>query len=168
MTIKEFKDQIKAGKVKGDAELVLHLESGDYAVSQLQYDPKEKKLRVCSADETRKQSFRVSYRITKDHKTAAFDTKRVSANDEDDIILDIEEWEARFLKEAGIEGEVSEKTGSTIVPEKEPVPVVKDGKLDWEETERDHYWNCQILEVFKEIDPDNDIYVRVWKNGNIG
>jgi len=170
MTYQEFKDQIKEAKVKKDAKLVIHTESGDYEVSQLEYCKSENKLAVCTMDETRKQVFRISYLITKDHQTFAFNTVRRTLADEDDIILDIEEWERKFLSECGIEGEISEKTGSTVVKETEQKveidPDTEKAKLV--EKEVAHYYNCRVLEVFKEIDADNDIYIRVWKNGQIG
>jgi len=170
MTYQEFKDQLKGAKVKKDAKLVIHTESGDYEVSQLEYCRRENKLSVCTMDETRKQVFRISYLITKDHQTFAFNTVRRTLADEDDIILDIEEWEQKFLSECGISGEISEKTGSTVVKETEQKveidPDTEKAKLV--DKEINHYYNCKILEVFKEIDADNDIYVRVWKNGQIG
>lgn len=170
MTVKEFKEQIKGLKKVGDAELKIHTESGDYEVSGLEFSKADNALKVCTMDETRKQVFRISYMITKDHRTFAFNTVRRTLESEDDIILDIDEWQRKFLKECGIEGEESEKTGSTVVSEKEQrVEIDSDTeKAKWVEKEVDHYYNCKILEVFKEIDSDNDIYVRVWKNGSIG
>ena len=133
MTLKEFKEKLKGSKIKGDSEIVLHLESGDYGVSRLEYDAAEKKLRVCSADEIRRNTYKIMFVVTKDHAPFAFDTRRITANDDNDIILDIGEWQDKFLKELGIEGEVSEKTGSTAVECEERVPVdAGDGKFVFE------------------------------------
>jgi hypothetical protein len=171
MDIKEFKDALRAVKrPKKDLQVKIHLESGDYDVTGFEYSKDENALKICAAGEERKQVFRISYLITKDHRTFAFDTVRRTLESEDDIILDIEEWEQKFLKECGIVGEISEKTGSTMVNEKEQKVVIdpKTGKAKIDEVEETHYYNCKILEVMKEIDDENDIYVRVWKNGNIG
>ena len=171
MNIEEFKDELKAVKrPKKDLQVKIHLESGDYDVTGLEYSKTENALKICAAGEERKQVFRISYIITKDHRTFAFNTVRRTLESEDDIILDIEEWEQKFLKECGVEGEISEKTGSTMVKEKTQKVVIdpKTEKAKFEEVEEVHYYNCKILEVMKEIDDENDIYVRVWKNGNVG
>lgn len=171
MDIKEFKDALKAVKrPKKDLQVKIHLESGDYEVTGLEYSKRENTLRICAAGEERKQVFRISYLITKDHQTFAFNTVRRTLDSEDDIIFDIEEWQRKFLEECGITGEVSEKTGSTMVKEKERKIVIDSDteKAKFEDVEETHYYNCKILEIMKEIDDENDIYVRVWKNGNIG
>ena len=50
------------------------------------------------------------------------------------------------------------------------VPVVQaDGEtVKMEEKEVKHYFNLEMLEIFKVVDDDNDIYVRIWKDGSIG
>lgn len=170
MTLDEFKKALKGAKIKKDAALKIKLESGDYDVSRLEYSKDDAVLRICSADEQRKQVFRISYLITKDHRTFAFNTVRKTLESEDDIILDIEEWEQRFLVECGIDGEISEKTGSTVVEEKERRVVIDPDteKAKYEDVTVKHYYNCRLVEVMKEIDDENDIYIRVWKNGQVG
>lgn len=170
MNYKELKDKAKEAKAKNDAEVVLHTDAGDFALDDLEFSKKENKIRLCTSDETRRYAFRISYMITRDHKLFAFNTIRRMLASEDDVILDIDGWESRLLEESGISGEVSEKTGSTIVAEREQKveidPDTEKAKLV--EKEVDHYYNCVLVEVFKELDEDADVYVRVWKNGKVG
>lgn len=170
MTYGEFKEELKGSRIKKDAEMVIHTESGDYEISQLEFSKSENRLKVCTMDETRKSTYRMTYRITKDHQLYAVDTVRVSASSDDDVILGIGDWVEKFKKQSGFDkGEVSEKSGSTVIVSKEVKPVVdKDGKVEMKEVDVKHYFNLDMLEIFRELDEENDVYIRIWKNGEIG
>lgn len=171
MTYQEFKDQLKGAKVKKDATLVIHTESGDYEVSQLAYSKSKNTLSVCTMDETKTVSYRCTYRITKDHAVHEVVTKRITLKEDEDPILDMDDLVERFKKDHGFDKyETSEKTGSTIVPSKEMIPVLQaDGEtVKMEEKEVKHYFNLEMLEIFKVLDDENDIFIRAWKDGNIG
>ena len=169
MTVGEFKEQLAEAKVPDGAELKLHMESGDYEPSRISYSPDEGTLTLCSADEPPRQySYRISYEISRDGALAALGTRRASAASDDDVIFALDEWKDRILREAGIEGE-KKATGSIEVRREESVPVLdpESGKYEFKDVEQRHFYRCEIAEVFRELDEELDVYVRVWKNGKI-
>lgn len=172
MTFEEFEEKIgKAKRVGNDTEIKIHTESGDYDVSSLEYSKNDNTLRVCTMDEAKTVVYRCTYRITKDHRVHDVVTTRITLREDEDPVLDMADLIERFKKENGFDKyETSDKTGSTVVPSTEMVPVVQaDGEtVKMEEKEVKHYFNLEMLEIFKVVDDDNDIYVRVWKDGSIG
>ena len=48
MTLKEFREKLKGSKIKPDTELMIHVEDGDFPVSILEYDRREKILKICT------------------------------------------------------------------------------------------------------------------------
>lgn len=166
MTIKEFKEQLKASKIKPDTEIVLHTEDGDFPVSTLEYDRREKKLRICTDKWEKKSQYRVRYVIVKDHRDIlAADEYRAFASSDEELLIDFDELKDKILEVNGIKGEKNEKSGSTEMEIPDWDYVAKDGAVVRKETKKKHYFSCRLIEILKIVDDENDVYLRVWHDG---
>lgn len=166
MTIKEFREHLKGSKIKPDTEIVLHVEDGDFPVSTLEYDKREKKLRICTDEWEKKSQYRVRYVIIKDHRDilAANEYRAFAASDEE-LLIDFDELKDKILAMHGIKGEKNEKSGSTEMEIPDWDYVAKDGVVVRKETKKKHYFSCRLIEILKIIDDENDVYLRVWHDG---
>ena len=166
MTIKEFKEQLKGSKIKPDTEIVLHVEDGDFPVSTLEYDSREKKLRICTDEWEKKSQYRVRYAVVKDHHDIlAADEYRAFASSDEELLIDFDELKDKILAMHGIRGEKNEKSGSTEMEIPDWDYVAKDGAVVRKETKKKHYFSCRLIEILKIVDDENDIYLRVWHDG---
>lgn len=166
MTIKEFREQLKGSKIKPDTEIVLHVEDGDFPVSTLEYDKREKKLRICTDEWEKKSQYRVRYAIVKDHRDIlAADEYRAFASSDEELLIDFDELKDKILAMHGIKGEKNEKSGSTEMEIPDWDYVAKDGAVVRKETKKKHYFSCRLIEILKIVDDENDVYLRVWHDG---
>ena len=166
MTIKEFRENLKGSKIKPDTEIVLHVEDGDFPVSTLEYDRREKKLRVCTDKWEKKNQYRVRYVIYKDHSSIVVaDEYRAFASSDEELIIDVDELKDKILALNGITGSKNEKSGSIEMEIPDWDYIVKDGAVAYEETKKKHYFSCKLLEMLKIVDDENDVYMRVWHDG---
>jgi hypothetical protein len=166
MTIKEFRERLKGSKIKPDTEIVLHVEDGDFPVSTLEYDKREKKLRVCTDDWEKKSQYRVRYVVVKDHcDILAADEYRAFAASDEELLIDFDYLKDKILAVHGIKGEKNEKSGSTEMEIPDWDYVAKDGVVVRKETKKKHYFSCRLVEILKIVDNENDVYLRVWHDG---
>lgn len=166
MTIKEFREQLKGSRIKPDTEIVLHVEDGDFPVSTLEYDKCEKKLRICTDEWEKKSQYRVRYAIVKDHRDIlAADEYRAFASSDEELLIDFDELKDKILAIHGIRGEKNEKSGSTEMEIPDWDYVAKDGAVVRKETKKKHYFSCRLIEILKIVDDENDVYLRVWHDG---
>lgn len=166
MTIKEFREQLKGSKIKPDTEIVLHVEDGDFPVSTLEYDKREKKLRICTDEWEKKSQYRVRYAIVKDHRDILVaDEYRAFATSDEELLIDFDELKDKILAMHGIKGEKNEKSGSTEMEIPDWDYVAKDGAVVRKETKKKHYFSCRLIEILKIVDDENDVYLRVWHDG---
>lgn len=166
MTIKEFRENLKGSKIKPDTEIVLHVEDGDFPVSTLEYDRREKKLRVCTDEWEKKNQYRVRYVIYKDHSSIVVaDEYRAFASSDEELIIDVDELKDKILALNGITGSKNEKSGSTEMEIPDWDYIAKDGVVVRKETKKKHYFSCKLLEMLKIVDDENDVYMRVWHDG---
>ena len=166
MTLKEFRENLKGSKIKPDTEIVLHVEDGDFPVSTLEYDRHEKKLRVCTDEGERKNQYRVRYVVYKDHQSIVASAEyRAFASSDEELLIDFDELKDKILALHGIMGEKNEKSGSTEMEIPDWDYVVKDGAVVRKETKKKHYFSCSLIEILKIIDDENDVYMRVWHDG---
>lgn len=161
---------------KCDTKIVVRRPSGEYEVEDAVFDEEKNAIVLVSGAEEKKNTYRIVYLITKDggSEIVAYDTKREKAACDDDVIFNLEDYGYKYLADAGIEGEKQEKTGSVLVKSKKTVLrefSEKTGKRLKKpvkaEVEEKHYYRFKILEVYKEIDEENDIYARIWKDGYV-
>lgn len=169
MTIKELIDKIKELSASDDSELRIMLAGEDYgvaAIDMLDGEDGNTKLVLASDDELKDKIYRVSFTITRDNRTYSYGTIRRTAASDEEVILDMEKIKDSIMKDAGFEGEIAENTGSVIIEEDDEKLVTgKGGKVRLETGKVKHYYNCVVLEILREIDSDNDVYARIWKNG---
>jgi hypothetical protein len=165
MTIKEFKEKIKKYKIKPDTELILHIEDGDFSVNILEYDKCNSKLKICTDEWEKKNQYRIIYAILKDHteilKTSEYN---IFAATDEEILIDFDELKDKILSLNGITGEKNEKTGSVSMMYPDYDYIVEDNQVVRKQVEKKHYFTCQLLEILKIIDDENNIYMRVWHN----
>lgn len=166
MTLKEFREKLKGSKIKPDAEIVLHVEDGDFPVSALEYDRREKKLRVCTDEWEKKSQYRVRYVIYKDHRgIVAADEYRAFAASDEELIIGVDELKDKILALNGITGAKNEKSGSVEMEIPDWDYAAKDGVVVRKETKKKHYFSCKLIEMLKIVDDENDVYMRVWHDG---
>lgn len=166
MTIKEFREQLKGSRIKPDTEIVLHVEDGDFPVSTLEYDKREKKLRICTDEWEKKSQYRIRYVIVKDHcDILATNEYRAFAASDEELLIDFDELKDKILAMHGIKGEKNEKSGSTEMEIPDWDYVANDGVVVRKETKKKHYFSCRLIEILKIVDDENDIYMRVWHDG---
>lgn len=177
MTYSELNEAINEVKknLMMDTEVVISRPSGIYTLDGVVFDEDKKQLVLGSTEEERQFKYRIQYLVTKDHgEIIALDTQTEYAGGDNDIILDLDTLGYKYLKNMGIEGEIQDKTGSVKVVSKRnvmsdvsPKTGKKLKKAKEVEVEESHYFKFKILEVMREIDSDNDVYIRVWKNGYV-
>ena len=167
MKVKELKELLNDPEngIKDEDEVKVRTSDGEGGVWRASADDGVFALLADGGEKT--GVYRIEYVITKDHRVVAVDSDRVRAASDMDVVLDLDKYREKYLKAAGVEGEVSEKTGSTVVEEEEDAVVAKDGKAVVETKKVKHYYNCEIVEVMKEVDEERDLYVRVWKRGTV-
>lgn len=168
MTVKEFREQLREAKVKPDVELEIHVEDGNFPVSVLEYDRREKKLRICTDDWKKQNQYRVIYTVVKDHHdiVASSEYRAFAACDEE-LLLDFDELKDKILARHGIEGEKNEKSGSTAMEVPDLVYTAVNGVVEAKETMKKHYFSCHLSEILKIVDDENNIYTRVWYDGKV-
>ena len=166
MTIKEFKEHLKGSKIKPDTEIVLHVEDGDFPVSTLEYDGREKKLRICTDEWEKKSQYRVRYVIYKDHQSIVVSAEyRAFASSDEELIINVDELKDKILALNGITGVKNEKSGSIEMEIPDWDYVAENGVVVRKETKKKHYFSCKLLEMLKIVDDENDVYLRVWHDG---
>jgi hypothetical protein len=165
MTVKDFKEKIKKYKIKPDAELILHIEDGDFSVNTLEYDKRNSKLKICTDEWEKKNQYRIIYTILKDHteilRTSEYN---IFAATDEEILLDFDELKDKILSLNGITGEKNEKTGSISMMYPDYDYIIEDNQVVRKHVDKKHYFTCQLLEILKIIDDENNIYMRVWHN----
>ena len=177
MTYSELDDAINEVKkhLMMDTEVVISRPSGTYSLDGVVFDMDKKQLVLGSAEEERQFKYRIQFLVTRDHdEIIALDTQTEFAGCDNDIILELDNLGHKYLKNMGIDGELQDKTGSVKVITKKkimsdisPKTGKKLKKATEIEVEEPHYYNFKILEVMREIDSDNDVYIRIWKNGYV-
>lgn len=167
MTLKEFREKLKGSRIKPDTELVLHVEDGDFPVSTLEYDRREKKLRVCTDEWAKKSQYRVIYTIVKDHHTLVASAEyRAFASTDEELLIDFDELKDKILAANGIEGEKNETSGSTAMEIPDWDYVAENGLVVRKETKKKHYFTCHLSEILKIVDDENDVYMRIWHDAH--
>lgn len=168
MTLREFREKLKGSRIKPDTELMIHVEDGDFPVSVLEYSRIDGKLKICTDEWSRKNRYRIIYTILKDHSEIVETSEyNMTAATDEEVTFDIEALRDRILEYRGIKGEKNEKSGSIAmeiqdwdyVAEKKGVVVRKPVK-------KTHYFSCVVSEILKVVDEENDVYMRVWYDGN--
>lgn len=167
MKVKELKELLADPEngIKDDDEVKVKTADGEGSVWRAAVDDGVFKLLTDGGE--RLNAYRISYIVTRDHRPFVVNDDRVRAATDMDVVLELDEYKKKYLEAEGIKGEVSDKTGSTVVEEEEEAVVAKDGKAVVETRKVKHYYNCEILEVMQELDAEKDVYVRVWKRGTV-
>lgn len=166
MTIKEFREKLKGARIKPDTELMIHVEDGDFPVSVLEYDRRGKILRICTDGWEKKSQYRVIYTILKDHEDIACSSEySVFASTDEEVLLEFDELKDKILARHGIEGEKNEKSGSTAMEVADWEYTVEKDAVVRKPTKKTHYFTCEISEILKIVDEENDVYMRVWHDG---
>lgn len=168
MTLKEFRERLKGSKIKSDAELVLHVEDGDFPVTALEYDRAEKKLKICTDEWQRKNLYRVMYTVYKDHSEVVCASEYcVHASCDEELTLEIDELKDKILRRHGVEGDKNEKSGSVAMEVPDWDYAVEGDHVVRKEAMKKHYFSCHISEILKVVDDENDVYMRVWHDANV-
>lgn len=168
MTLKEFREKLKGSKIKPDTELMIHVEDGDFPVSILEYDRREKILKICTDGWEKKNQYRVIYTIVKDHENIMCSSEySMFASVDEEILIGFDELKDKILAHHGIEGEKNEKSGSTAMEVADWDYVVEKGVVVRKPAKKIHYFTCEISEILKVVDEENDVYMRVWHDGRV-
>jgi hypothetical protein len=173
MTVKEFREKADSLLAPDSAEMEIEIPGvdGRKGVSDVRLE--DGHVMVVTAGCSGPATYRVSYMITKDGRSWAFDVVRREYQDDVDMQLSLGDLRKELMEDRmkGLDADWRgwERRGTVEVPFKESVPV-RDPKTDAVEiVEKDvpHFYGCKLLEAFRELDPDNDMFVRVWKDGNV-
>lgn len=168
MTLKEFKEKIKSSKIKPDTEIVIHIENGEFPISLLEYNKQEKKLHICTDEWCNKSQYKVKYSIIKDHSELVESSEyNIFAVNIEELLLDFDGLKDKIFSKHGISGNVNEKSGSIAMEIPDWDYVIEKDVIVKKPTKKTHYFTCQLLEIFKVVDEENDIYMRVWHDGRI-
>ena len=163
MTLKEFKEKIKLSKAKPDTEIMLHIENGDFPISVLEYNKQDKILKICTDEWCNKSQYKIRYTILKDHSEIIFSSEyNMFASSIEELLIDFDGIKEKIFAKHRIEGKFNEKTGSIemVVPDYDY--VIENNQIIRKSVEKPHFFTCQLCEILKVVDEENDVYMRVW------
>lgn len=168
MIYRELEKAMSGSDAKIDTDIMISVGDIRYKVDSAEFDPESKVFVIRSDESAKANTYQLEFEIYQDHKLIGIDKPTVHEASDADVIVNIDKFGYDTLKRNGIEGELQDKTGS-IKTETEITELTKTGKpkKNAKPKKEIHFYSFKAREVMKLIDEENDIYVRIWKNGDI-
>lgn len=174
MTFSELKEKINSIEASPEAEAsIRYSDSIASKISDVCTSGESVVLDLAKSDGA---MFRISYLIKKDGRTCVFDMIRKDYADANEVAFSLDDLKREVLEsyledvaKLNVDWSRWDQHSMVIVSIEEMVLDVdpKTKKAEYVEKTVEHEFTCTPIEVFQEVDLENDVLVRVWKSGRV-